>query len=59
MPISSRSEIVRSPVRFVDDTRVFWTVSGHSQNHTIGERLLRPPNHTPPTPHLDASTKPW
>ena len=58
MPISSRSEMVRRPFRFEEVTRLFRTSVGHSQNQTIGEIWFVPPNHTPPTPHFDASTKP-
>ena len=59
MPVSSRSEIVREPFLFDDEQNWSRISCGHSKNHVIGTTCLVPLNHTPPTPHLDASTKPW
>jgi hypothetical protein len=57
-PINLRSEMVRRPDLLVDETRLYWTSFGHSQNHTIGDRRFVPPNQTPPAPHFEESTKP-
>ena len=58
IPVSSKSDIVSDPVLLADEqnwSRISW---GHSKNHTMGTTSFVPLNHTPPTPHLDASTKP-
>ena len=59
IPISSRSDIEMLPFGFVDEdnsSRIDW---GHSKYQTKGGRLFLPENHTPPTPHLEASMSPW
>ena len=58
IPKSSRSEIVILPVGFELVHSCVRTASGHSKNHTNGSSFLVPLNHTPPTPHLEASTRP-
>ena len=57
-PMSSKSDIVS-----VSD--LFWPVHkasligvGQAKNQTNGASGLMPGNHTPPTPHLEASTRP-
>ena len=58
IPINSRSEIDNVPVGFVGDMSIAWISVGHSTNQTKGAKGFVPANHTPPTPYLDASTKP-
>ena len=59
MPISSRSEMVMLPAGLEAEQSSFRMSSGHGMYHTNGSSGLVPPNQTPPTPHLDASTRPW
>ena len=51
--------MVMSPCGLSSVRSQCWTSLGHFWNHTMGGRFLVPLNHTPPTPHLDASTNPW
>jgi hypothetical protein len=59
IPMSSRSDMEIVPLEFLAVTRLFLTSSGHSQYHTNGASRRNPGNHTPPTPQLDASQRPW
>ena len=59
IPVNSRSDIVNRPDLFEEEHSWSRISCGHSKNHTIGMRGLVPPNQTPPTPHLEASTNPW
>ena len=59
MPINSRSDIDIRPVGFVEEHKSSLIDWGHSRYHTNGGRFRSPENHTPPTPHLEASTRPW
>jgi hypothetical protein len=58
IPVSSRSDIVRVPVLLAEEQNWALMSWGHLQNHTIGMSCFVPLNHTPPTPHFDASTNP-
>ena len=58
IPASSRSEIVMAPCGLVDEQKLLRMSGGHGRNQTNGSTSWVPLNHTPPTPHLDASTKP-
>ena len=58
MPSNSKSEIVMVPDLFALVHSCAETFSGHLQYHTNGVSFREPPNHTPPTPHPEASTSP-
>ena len=57
--MSSRSDMEIVPLGLLAVTRLFRTSGGHSQYHTNGASGRKPGNHTPPTPQLDASQRPW
>lgn len=58
MPASSRSDMVMVPLGFEDEQNSALMSSGQGSNQTMGSMLWDPLNHTPPTPHFEASTKP-
>ena len=57
--MSARSDMEIIPLGLFAVIRLFLTSSGHSQYHTNGASGRKPGNHTPPTPQLDASHRPW
>ena len=59
IPINLRSYIDIQPVGFVVEHNSSPISLGHSRYHINGGRVCLPENHTPPTPHLEASTRPW
>ena len=59
MPASSNSEIEIEPSGHSSVMSWLAMLRGHFTNHVTGCKELFRPNHTPPTPHLEASTKPW
>ena len=59
MPANLRSEIEMCLLGFSQEHSAFCIAGGHGWNHTSGVMALVPSNHTPPTPHFEASMNPW
>ena len=59
IPMSSRSDMEIVPLGLLAVTRLFLTSRGHSQYHSNGASGRKPGNHTPFTPQMDASQRPW
>ena len=59
IPMSSRIDMEIVPLGLLAVTRLFLISRGHFRYQTMGASGRKPRNHTPPTPQLDASQKPW